>query len=290
MLENRHLKYFLEVANLLHVTKAAERLHIAQPALTQNMQQLESELGVQLFHRAGRRLTLTEAGRVFRVEAETSLRQFSHAQRAAQRAARGELGTLVLGFQSTAGLAVVPQLVQCFRSAYPEVEIVLSELGTVAQNRALLAGEIDVGLMYTTLSGEFAYRELIPESLVIALPEDHRLASRDSIALKDLADETLILPSPTISEVLYHAVLAECADSAFQPKKLQEVATAQTALGLVSAHFGVAVLPGSVRMLARKGVEFRPIRNSRIQVQLALMWPKENASPIIPNLIKCIPA
>lgn len=289
MIENRHMRYFLEVANLLHVTEAAKRLHIAQPALTQNMQQLESELGVQLFRREGRRLTLTEAGRVFRTEAERSLRQFSHAQRAAQRAARGEVGTLVLGFQSTSGLAVVPQLVQRFRSAYPEVEVVLSEMGTAAQQKALLAGEIDAGLMYTTRTEEFAYRELIPESLVIALPEDHRLASRDSIALKDLADETLILPSPTVSEVLYHAVLAECAESAFQPRKLQEVATAQTALGLVSAHFGVAVLPGSVRMLVRKGVEFRPIRNSRIQVQLALMWPKENASPIIPHLLECVP-
>ena len=290
MLENRHLKYFLEVASLLHVTKAAERLHIAQPALTQNIQQLESELGVQLFHREGRRLTLTEAGRVFQAEAERSLRQFNHAQRAAQRAARGELGTLVLGFQSTAGLAVVPQLVQRFRGSYPDVEIIFSEMGTSAQKKALLAGEIDIGLMYTTRSEEFAYRELIPEALVIALPENHRLASRDSIALKDLADETLILPSPTVSEVLYHAVLAECTESAFQPRKLQEVATAQTALGLVSARFGVAVLPGSVRVLARKGVVFRPIRNSRIQVQLALMWPKENASPIIPNLLQCLPA
>jgi Bacterial regulatory helix-turn-helix protein, lysR family len=97
MLENRHLRYFIEVARSLHVRRAAERLHIAQPALTQNIQQLESELGVELFHRESRHLRLTEAGQVFLVEAEQSLRQFDHAQKTAQRAARGEVGSSFSG-------------------------------------------------------------------------------------------------------------------------------------------------------------------------------------------------
>ena len=121
----------------------------------------------------------------------------------------------------------------------------------------------------------------------IALPEDHPLAQRDSVALKDLSQEVLILPAPEVAAVLHHAVLAECADAGFQPKRLQEVATAQTALGLVSAHFGIAILPGSVGTLKRAGVVLRPIRSSRIQILLALLWPKEHPSPIVSRLLEC---
>ena len=288
MLENRHFRYFIEVAKALHVTRAAERLNIAQPALTQNIQQIEAELQVQLFHRKGRRLTLTEAGKVFLGEAELSLQQFDHAQRTAQRAARGEVGKLILGFGSTAGLAVVPQLLQRFRQSYPDVEITLNEMGTAAQKHALRAGEIDVALMYTISDDEFHYRELVPESLIVALPEDHLLAGRDSIALKDLEQETFVLPTLAVSEVIRNAVLSECAEAGFMPKKIQDITTTQTAFGLVAAHFGIAIVPLSSHILTRKGVVLRPIRNSRIQIQLGLFWPKQSPSPIVPNLLKCI--
>lgn len=288
MLENRHFRYFIEVAKTLHVTHAAERLHIAQPALTQNIQQLEAELGVELFHRKGRRLTLTESGQVFLREAELSLRQFEHAQRTAQRAARGEVGKLVFGFGSTAGLSVVPQLLQRFRLSYPDVEIVLREMGTVAQKSALRTGEIDVALMYTLPDDEFLYRELVPESLVIALPEDHPLAERDSVALKDLEHETFLLAPPTVSEVLRNAVLSECAEAGFIPTRIQEITTTQTGLGLVAAHIGIAIIPISSHVLSRKGVVLRPIRNSSIEVRLALFWAKQSPSQIVPNLLKCV--
>jgi DNA-binding transcriptional LysR family regulator len=288
VLENRHYRYFIEVAKTLHVTRAAERLNIAQPALTQNIQQLESELKVQLFHRKGRRLTLTEAGTAFLREAEQSLQQFDHAQRTAQCTARGEVGKFVFGFGSTAGISVVPQLLQRFRQSYPDVELILCELGTVAQKHALRTGEIDIALMYTVPDDEFVYHELVPQSLVIALPEDHPLAGRDSIALKDLEHETFLLAPPDVSEVMHNAVLSECADAGFIPKRVQEITTTQTALGLVAAHFGIAVIPISSQVLTRKGVVLRPIRNSRIQVRLALFWPKQSPSPIVQNLLKCI--
>jgi len=288
MLENRHLRYFIEVARSLHVRRAAERLHIAQPALTQNIQQLESELGVELFHRESRHLRLTEAGEIFLVEAEQSLRQFDHAQKTVQRAARGEVGKLVLGFQSTAGLPVVPNLLQNFRTEFPEVEVTLIESGSTAQKRALRSGEIDIGLVYTLPDAEFAYRELEPESLVIALPEDHPLAAKDSVALAELAQEVFILSSNSAAEVLRHAVMTECADAGFQPKRVQEITTVQTALGLVSARFGVSILPASVQVLTRRGVTLRPIRNSRIQVGLTFLWMKDNRSPVLANLVKCL--
>ena len=148
MIENRHLRYFLEVAKTLHVTRAAEGLHIAQPALTQNIQQLEQELGVKLFERQGRRLSLTEAGHVFVEEASNSLRTFEGAQLAAQRAARGEGGEIVIGFQSTAGLSLIPKLLKELGQRYPHIKVVLKEMGSSAQRSALRQREIDVGIMY----------------------------------------------------------------------------------------------------------------------------------------------
>jgi DNA-binding transcriptional LysR family regulator len=288
MLENRHLRYFIEVARSLHVRRAAERLHIAQPALTQNIQQLESELGVELFHRESRHLRLTEAGQIFLAEAEQSLRQFDHAQKTAQRASRGEVGKLVLGFQSTAGLSVVPNLLQNFRTEFPEVEVTLIESGSTAQKRALRSGEIDIGLVYALPDAGFAYRELEPESLVIALPEDHPLAAKDSVAIAELAQEVFILSSNSAAEVLRHAVMTECADAGFRPKRVQEITTVQTALGLVSARFGVSILPASVQVLIRRGVTLRPIRDSRIKVGLTFLWMKDNRSPVLANLVKCL--
>jgi DNA-binding transcriptional LysR family regulator len=288
MLENRHLRYFVEVARSLHVRRAAERLHIAQPALTQNIHQLESELGVELFHRESRHLRLTEAGQIFLAEAQLSLRQFDRAQKSAQRAARGEVGALVLGFQSTAGLSVVPNLLQNFRTKYPEVEVTLIESGGTVQKRALRSGEIDIGLVYALPDAGFAYRELEPESLVIVLPEDHSLAAKDSVAIAELAQEVFILPSNSAAEVLRHAVMTECAAAGFQPKRVQEISTVQTALGLVSARFGISILPASVQVLVRRGVTLRPIRDSRIQVGLTFLWMKDNRSPALANLVKCL--
>ena len=288
MIENRHLRYFLEVARTLHITRAAELLHIAQPALTQNIQQLEQDLGVKLFDRQGRRLSLTEAGHVFRREAEQSLRVFQRAQLAAQRAARGEVGKVVIGFQSTAGLSVIPQLLKKLGQKYPGIEVTLREMGTAAQRAALRQGEIDVAFMYTLPDGEFTHHQLQPESLVIALPKDHPLATRQSIGLKEVMKERFVLPSLETAEVLHYAVLGECADAGFQPCNVQDVSTAQTALGLVSAGFGISVLPASVRSITPKDVVLRPIRNSRLQIRLTLMWQGSPPSPIVPKLLECI--
>jgi DNA-binding transcriptional LysR family regulator len=288
MIENRHLRYFLEVAKTLHITRAAEHLHIAQPALTQNIQQLEQELGVKLFERQGRRLSLTEAGRVFAEEADSSLRAFYGAQLAAKRAERGEVGKIVIGFQSTAGISVVPQLLKQLGQRYPGIKVLLREMGSSAQRNALRQGEIDVAVMYSLPDKEFAHHELIPESLVIALPSAHPLAERESIALKEISDEIFVLAAVEVAELLHRAVLAECADSGFRPHLIQDVSTAQTALGLVSAGFGISILPASVRHIPREGVVLRPIRNSRLQAQLTLMWLPKHPSPIIPKIKECL--
>lgn len=288
MLENRHLRYFVEVAKCLHVTKAAERLHIAQPALTQNIHQLEEDLGVELFRRDGHRFALTHAGKVFLVEAERSLLQFEHARRAAQRASRGEIGRFELGFQSTAGLAVVPRLLQRLQKSYPEIEVSLHEMGSATLRNALRSGEIDAAIIYALPDDEFAFRTLAPEPLIVALPEGHPLAERQEIAFKDLAGEKFILPPASTAEVLNQAVLSECAEAGFQPRGAQMIATLQTGLGLVAAHVGISILPSSVEVLARRGIVFRPISGSTITIRLSLFWPLDNASPMIARLLEIV--
>jgi DNA-binding transcriptional LysR family regulator len=161
-------------------------------------------------------------------------------------------------------------------------------MGTAAQRTALRQGEIDVAFMYTLPDGEFTHHQLQPESLVIAVPKDHPLATRQSIGLKEVMNERFVLPSLETAEVLHYAVLAECADAGFQPCKVQDVSTAQTALGLVSAGFGISVLPASVHSIMRKDVVLRPIRNSRLQIRLTLMWQGSSPSPIVPKLLECI--
>jgi DNA-binding transcriptional LysR family regulator len=230
-------------------------------------------------------LTLTEAGKVFTREAEASLRLFQAAQLSAQRAARGEAGTLVLGFQSTAGLLTVPRLLHRFRTASPEVEIILREMGTNAQRIALRGAELDAALIYAPSDDEFASHKLTPEPLLIAMPDNHPLAERDSVAFSELAHERFILPSREVAEGLYYSILAECTENGFRPVGLQEVSTAQTALGLVAAYVGISVLPSSVRVLSRDGVVMKNIRNSRIQAQLELVWPKVSPSPIVERLL-----
>ena len=182
-----------------------------------------------------------------------------------------------------AGLSVVPHILQ---TSYPDVEVVLYEMGSAMLKRSLRSGEIDAALMYAVSDDEFASRNLAPEPLVAVLPEHHLLAKRSSIALKDLAQEKFILPPTSTAEVLHHAALAECAAAGFQPSAVQEVATLLTGLGLIAARFGVSILPASIKVFGRKGIIFRPIRDSRVTVQLALFWPKRNPSPIVTRLLE----
>jgi DNA-binding transcriptional LysR family regulator len=288
MIENRHLRYFAVLAKTLHMTRAAERLHIAQPALTQNIQQLEEELGTLLIRRTGRKLSLTEAGKVFLTEAKRSLQQFEFAKIAAQRAGRGEAGQVAIGFGSTAGLSVVPQMVKAFREKYPDVQVILREMGSDAQIAALRSGDIDLAIAYALPDREFQYMEMTPESLVAVLPEHHQLARNESVSIKELAQDSFILPAQNIAVTLQGAVLAECADAGFKPKYIQEAHTSQTALGLVAAGLGVSIQPASIRKLRRDGVVFLPLRNTRIEVRLLMQWKRDDVSVVVQNLLTCI--
>jgi DNA-binding transcriptional LysR family regulator len=287
MIENRHFRYFLEVAETLHITRAAERLHIAQPALTQNIQQLEEELGVKLFHREGRRLSLTEAGKVLKQEADLSLKTFAGAQMAARRAQRGEAGNVMIGFQSTAGFGLMPQIFKNLRQKYPSIRVSLRELGADAQKQALRQGEIDVAIAYALPESNFGCHELPEEQVLVALPASHPLAKNESVTLREVSKDIFVIPSIEVAEIVFRALLSECAENGFQPE-IQDVSTSATALGLVAVGFGVGIVPESVGCVARPGVVFRPLRGAKLKPRLRMMWLSKNPSPFIPKILECI--
>ena len=285
MIENRHLRYFSVLARTLHMTRAAEKLYLAQPALSQNIQQLEEELGTILIQRTGRKLSLTAAGQVFLHEAENSLRQFELAKLAAQRAGRGELGHISVGFNSTAGIQLIPEIVKTFRTRYPDVDIRMREMGMDAQLAALRSGEIDVAITYALPDEEFCTRQLPPEPLLIALNSHHPMADREVISLGELTDDVLIVPARYVAATLSNAMLELCENAGFTPRYIQEITTWPSALGLVAFVYGVLLIPATASILARPGVVMRRLEDAHSEVGLLLLWKRGEVSPVVEHFL-----
>jgi DNA-binding transcriptional LysR family regulator len=288
MIENRHLRYFVVLAKRLHMRQAAAELQIAQPTLTQNIQQLERDLGTLLLQRTGRKLSLTDAGVAFQIKAEGSLAQFEFAKEAARRAGRESAGQVIVGFTSSAGVRFIPQMLQKSYAMDPDVAIQLRELDMESQFSALRSGDIHVAIAYAAPSVEFESRELDPESLVIAVSTRHALPYEGTIGMTELADEPLILPSRSAAATLTDAILTECSSMGFRPRSTRETSTYQSALGLVSAGFGMAIMPDSVQVLQREGVTIRRIRSAGTKVRLLMLWKKNGVSSGVRHLLDTI--
>jgi DNA-binding transcriptional LysR family regulator len=189
-MELRHLHYFIAVAEELHFSRAAERLCISQPPLSQQIRDLEEELGVKLFERTKRHVHLTEAGKVFLDRSYLLLAQLEQAIAATQRIGRGEVGQLAIGFVDSAMYTSLPEMLKGFREQFPAVELRLQEMTTAQQIQALYDKQIDVGIVRSAISEPSLSVEcLLPESLVLALPENHPLSAQTQVSLSALADE-----------------------------------------------------------------------------------------------------
>jgi len=286
-MELRHLRYFLAVADELHFGRAAARLHISQPPLSQQIRQLEEELGFDLFLRTRRRVRLTDAGHAFREEAQAVLERLAKATLAAQRVARGETGALAVGFVASATYAVLPRLYRRFRERQPGVSLTLSEMSTAEQVEALRAGQIQVGLARTPVGDEaLAAEPLREEPLVLALPARHRLAARRALALRALADEPFVLfprePRPGWVDV----VQAACRGAGFRPIVAQEVLELSAAVTLVAAGIGVTLVPESAQALRIGGVVYRPLRPPVPTTLLVALHPAEHPPPVVERFLE----
>ena len=260
--ELRHLRYFLAVAEDLHFGRAAQRLGIAQPAHSQQIQRLEAEVGVELFHRTKRRVELSAAGAAMVAQSRQALADAAGAVDAARRAARGETGVLTVGFVESAAGLVLPRAVRSFRERHPQVELVLRELAVDAQLAGLHGGTIDVAIVRPPLEArELRVETVLEEGLVVAVADDHPLASRRRVGPAALAGEPLVLISREVVPGLYDQIVALRPDGR-AAEIAQEASSIQAVLALVAAGIGISLLPASVRSLDRRGVVLVDLRPS----------------------------
>jgi DNA-binding transcriptional LysR family regulator len=259
-MELRHLRYFVAVADEQSFTRAAERLHISQPPLSRQIQDLEEELGTPLFERGSRPLKLTEAGRFFYGHATRLLEQAAQAARATRRVARMER-RLVIGFVGSTMYGAMPRLVRLFRAERPQTELSLVEMSTLDQLEALKAGRIDVGFGRLRLDDPGVKREVLREErLVVAIPIEHALAIPEQpIILAALANEDILVYPKTPRPSYADQVLALFRDQGLEPGAVHEVQEIQTALGLVAAGMGICVVPTGVSRLRPDEVVYRPL-------------------------------
>jgi DNA-binding transcriptional LysR family regulator len=281
-MELRHLRYFVAVAEELHFGRAAERVRIAQPPLSQQIRRLEGELGVQLFDRTKRRVELTHAGRAFLREARQTLAGAEQAVRAAQQASRGEVGELAVGFVGSATYHIVPLALKTFRQRFPKVELVLEELSPTEQVERLRLGEIQVGFFRSVSDDEaLKFEWILEERLVMALPETHPLARQKGVHLAKLSQDSFVLFPRAIGPGFYDLIVSQCRRAGFSPRVALEASNMQTIVSLVAAGLGVALVPASCQNFRRVGVMYKAIREPGPKAKMAVAWRRGDRSPVL---------
>ncbi|MBD2088341.1 LysR family transcriptional regulator [Microcoleus sp. FACHB-1515] len=295
-MELRHLRYFIAVADELNFSRAAARLQMAQPPLSQQIQALEAELGVKLFDRTKRPLQLTLAGITFLEEARAILTQLEQAVHKTQRIYQGELGYLTVGFTSSIANGILPNILQSFRQHYPQVKLILREENSAFQVQGLRDQQTDIIFVYQDQdlalaeASDLAVMPLTQEPLVVALPQSHRLSSQPNIALTDLACEEFIMPLRQVVSGLSEQIHYLCAQAGFVPKVAQEATFMVTILGLVAGEMGISLLPLSVQNLQRKGVVYRSIQEPTGMKPFSAIWRRNDSSAILQRFLNIVQA
>lgn len=276
-----HLRYFVAVAEDLHFRRAAERLHMSQPPLSEAIRELEASVGATLLERSRRRVALTPAGDALLRDVRRVLAHLDHALETASRIGTGKAGRLRLGFVGSALYGVLPDVVRAFSLERPDIELQLQELSTTEQLGALAAGDLDIGFVRAPAGADGLSSETIMrEPTVAALPEGHPLSTLKRIPVARLSTESFVLfpreQAPGLHDAIMSAIVA---DGRF-PRIVQEVAEMQTIIGLVASGMGVSLVPGSVQALARTGVVYRPVVGAP-RSDLAMVTRRADTSPMV---------
>jgi DNA-binding transcriptional LysR family regulator len=288
-MELRHLHYFVAVAEELHFTRAAERLHVSQQPLSFQIKQLEEELGVTLFRRSTRRVELTDAGRALLAEVYTALAHLHQGVETARRAERGETGLLVLGYVSIALYNLVPAAVRLFRERFPDVHVTLREACSPDLEDQLVEGAFDVGLAVRGMQvPDLIYETVLCEQAMVAIPKNHPLAGLAQIPLHALAAEPFVMYERTQRSLIYSQVMTLCLQAGFSPYIVQEAASEQAVVGLVAAGVGVALVSSCLSGLRTDEVTYRPLIDPAASVEYAVVWKQENPSPIVKAFLNVV--
>ncbi|MEJ9077736.1 LysR family transcriptional regulator [Gordonia malaquae] len=290
-MELRHLRYYIAVAEECHFGRAAARLHIAQPPLSQQIKQLETELGVTLLLRSTRKVELTEAGERYLERARAVIDAVDAAGTEATRIADGRLGRLGIGFTGSATYELLPSLARLLRAELPGVELDLhGEMLTPSQAAALHDGTIDLGFLRPPVHDPDLHHETVrTEPLIAVVPQSHPLASRTGgITVADLADEPFITYPSQHRSVVLDVVLDVCARAGFTPQVRHEVGETSTLVSFVAADLGVALVPDSVRHLHITGAVYLPLLDDPPGVALAIATRRGDTSPQLTRVLEVV--
>ena len=293
-IELRHLRYFLVVAEELHFSRAAERLGLSQPPLSQQIRQLESCLGAALFTRSRRRVELTEAGRVLYPLAQDILRRMAGAIDQVHRVVNGEIGELRIGFtRSTALSAKLPRSVRRLRQLYPDLQLLLQEMNSLQQVDALEDGRLDVGIMrHAPLPPSLTASHLLDDPLVAVLRADDP-AVRDhpldqALDLRQLAKRHFIMFARSVGAGIHDDVQQLCQRAGFQPLIIQEAGESNTILALVAAGLGVSILPASYARISTEELRFVAIDDPASRSGIHIVHRREHRMPMVTRLVRLL--
>ncbi|MCD0505376.1 LysR substrate-binding domain-containing protein [Bordetella petrii] len=287
-MELRHLFSFIVVAEEASFTRAARRLHIAQPPLSQRIRELEDEVGARLFERSTRKVALTSAGQAFLEHVRGLPRLIDDAVEASRRAQAGQTGKLRLGYTGRASQAQLPRLLSRLRQAYPDIMVdIQGPLPTGALRLMLLEDELDAALCFLPVQGPgLSTRVSLESELAMALPASHPYAQARRLHLRQLQAEPFVAYPSGQGFHLRQAMEVICRDAGFVPRVVRESAASQTLLCLIAAGVGVGLIPREIQALNVEGVVFRALPKSARRVQHGLAWRQDNANPVLGRLLE----
>lgn len=286
-MELRHLRYFVTVAEELHFSRAAERLGIAQPPLSRQIQQLEAELGFLLFERSRPRVGLTAAGSVLLEHARRVFDTIDAGVRDARRTSLGERGRVNVGYPSSLAYSGLTELLRAFRARFPDVDVGLKELPPAEQIEALKDGQIDVGFIRGRVDDpELTFEIARRETFVLALPLDHPLVKKKHIALASVALEPFVFFPRERGPAFFDQLISLCREAGFNPRIAHE-APPLDVLSLVGAGFGISIVPSSVRESGRSDVILRPLIGAPVS-ELFIAWRPSDLSPSCQQFVELV--
>jgi DNA-binding transcriptional LysR family regulator len=287
-MELRHIRYFVAVAEELHFTRAAERLGIKQPPLSQQIGRLEAELGTLLFRRLKRSVELTESGALLLHEARKILEHIERAKATIQRRARGETGRIVIGFAGSTNLQpLVPAIVRAYREKYPDLQMMPEQSNSPRLIADLRQSLIDVAFVRPPLEHTTGIQvdPLIVEPMVVVLPSSHPLARARSVSLGQLAQDTFLIWPRAIGPGPYDAVIASCRRAGFFPRVLEDASQLAAIPPMVEAGFGISIVPQSLERISLHQVAYKPIAGEAPRSEIALAYRTRETSPAVRNFV-----
>ena len=286
-MELRHLRYFIAVAEELHFGRAAIRLQISQPPLSQQIKQLETELGVLLFTRTRQRVDLTTAGKSFLMSAYKITNLAVQACEEAKRVDQGESGQLILAFTGAIAFDLLPTILRSYKEKYPNINVILKQMTTADQILSFKRKAIHVGLVVMPVTSKLVNIELLyEEPFVVALPKSHHLAQqKGEINLVNLLNEQFIMTPRNSGEGYYDSIISLCQSAGFIPKKTQEAEELHTVVSLVASGMGVAILPSSIQFVKNDDIAYIPLSPNLPTYNTGVAWSKSEISPVVHSFI-----